>query len=197
MKRDPVDILIQLAYLEGAITTHGAYERAVLGRKLGGAASQSARTAVLRLLGEALSSKQAATAMPLTVGVFLKKVRAEQSLRPQEIFSRLGITQNIYRMLEQDRLSPLRVPAAAWKRFGLLFHLSTDALVDMVRRTHQLVFFQPAFRGTLARYDGRKNKAMKAATIEQATKELYTRAQLVLPPEEEKKLDALLRSIIQ
>jgi len=196
MKRDPVDRLIQLAYLEGIITTHGAYEKSVVARNPRTVATPAARAALLQRLEKALAQKALETT-PLTVGVFLRKVRFEQSLRPQQIFARLGITQNIYRMLEEDRLSPLKVPAAAWKKFGPLFSLSADALVDMVRRTHQLVFFQHAFRSTLARYDGRKNKAMKAATIERATKELYARAQHVLPPEEEKKLDALLRSIAQ
>lgn len=196
MKRDPVDRLIQLAYLEGIITTHGAYEKSVVAGNPRAVATPAARAALLQRLEAALAGK-AVEAAPLTVGVFLRKARSEQSLRPQEIFARLGITQNIYRMLEEDRISPLKVPATAWKKFGQLFNLSADALVDMVRRTHQLVFFQPAFRSTLARYDGRKNKAMKAATIEKATKELYTRAQLVLPPEEEKKLDALLQSIVQ
>jgi hypothetical protein len=98
-------------------------------------------------------------------------------------------------MLEQDRISPLRISVAAWKKFGQLFSISSEVLAEMVRRTHQLVFFRPAFRVTLARYDVRKNKNMKAATLEQATRELYSRAKLALPPEEEKKLNALIDSI--
>lgn len=197
MKKDRIDKLLQLAYLEGLVKTRGAYEKWVARKKPLAVAGSVAKASLQQRLEKALEARPLRAEEPLTVGTFLKQVRERQSIRPQEIFSRLGLTQNMYRMLEHDRLSPLKVPAAAWKKFAQLFNLSADALADMIRRTHQLVFFQPAFRSTLARYDGRKNKSMKAATLEKATKELYTRAQLTLPPDEEQKLNALLRSIAQ
>jgi transcriptional regulator with XRE-family HTH domain len=195
MKRDQIDVLLQLAYLEGKIKTHGAYEKSVLRKKPAIEASAESRNALQARLETALTAKHSSVEIPMTVGMFLRNVRVEQSIRSQEIFARVGLSQNIYRMLEQDRISPLKISVAAWKKFGQLFNLSSNALVEMVRRTHQLVFFRPAFRTTLARYDSRKNKTMKAATLEKAAQELYTRAVLTLPPEEEKKLNALLDSI--
>ena len=197
MKKNQIDTLLQLAYLEGLVKTRGAYEKWVAKKKPSAVGDPGARASLLHRLETALEGKSVHVTEPLTVGAFLKQVRRGQAIRQQEFFSRLGLTQNIYRMLEQDRLSPLKVPPAAWKKFAQLFNLSTDSLAGMIRLTHQLVFFQPAFRSTLARYDGRKNKAMKAATLEKATKELYTRAHLALPPEEERKLSALLQSIAQ
>ena len=196
MKRDDIDILLQLAYLEGMINTRGAYEKSVLKKKTPRSlVPDSRRIALQERLESALAGGWVAADAPLTVGAFLRSVRSEQSLRPAEIFSRIGISQNIYRMLEQDRISPLKISSSSWNRLGRFFDLSADVLVEMIRRTHQLVFFRPSFRTTLARYDARKKKGLKASTIEHAATELYTKAKLSLPQEEEAKLRELLESI--
>lgn len=194
MKRDAIDKLLQLAYLEGEIHTRKAYERKVIAKKTSVRVSAASNAALQRRLEQALE-RNALETVPLTVGVFLKSVRSEQSLRAQEIFSRLGLTQNIYRMLEEDRISPLRISAESWKRLRAFFSLSVDDLVEMIRRTHQLVFFRPSFRTTLARYDKRKNRATKSRTLEKAATEMYTRAKLPLPEEEKAKLDQLVKAI--
>jgi transcriptional regulator with XRE-family HTH domain len=194
MKRDRIDKLLQLAYLEGEVHTRKAYERAVAARRPTVKVSEASKVALQRRLEQALE-RSAQQEVPLTVGAFLKSVRSDQSLRPQEIFSRLGISQNIYRMLEQDRISPLRVSAESWKRLRSFFNLSVDELVEMIRRTHQLVFFRPAFRTMLARYDAKKNKKMKASTLEKAATELYTRAQLAVPEDEKARLNTLIKAI--
>lgn len=194
MKHDRIDKLLQLAYLEGELQTRKAYERAVSARASDAKASEASRDALVRRLEHLLGS-QAEQDVPLTVGAFLKGLRSSTSLKPQEIFGRIGVTQNIYRMLEEDRVSPLKISVESWKRLRTLFNLSIDELVEMIRRTHQLVFFRPAFRTTLARYDKRKNKAMKASSLEKAATELYTRAKLQLPDDETAKLDKLIKAI--
>lgn len=195
MKPENIDVLIRLAFVEGRINTRGAYE--VAARKRTGAvpASSASRIALLERLEGALSGTGAESEAPATVGVFLRSLRSSQSLQAEEILRRLGLSRNIYKMLEHDRISPLRVHPDVWKRFRQLFQLPVDALVGMIRRTHQLVFFRPAFRGTLARYDGRAKRSAKARALEQAATELYTRANLKLPPDEARKLAALLRAI--
>jgi len=197
MKRDAIDRLLQLAFLEGTIGTRGAYETSAARKPVEIRASESSRVRLQERLASALGGAIAPQDVPLTVGLFLKGVRSEGALQPQDVVSRLGLSQNIYRMLEHDRISPLKISAEIWKMFRRLFNLPVDEFVEMVRRTHQLVFFRPSFRTTLARYDARKQKGMKASALEQAAVELYTKAQLSLPPEEESKLDALLRSISQ
>ena len=96
---------------------------------------------------------------------------------------------------ERDRISPLKISVDAWKRMRTFFNVPAEELQEMIRRTHQLVFFRPAFRTTLARYDAKKNKAMKASTLEKAASELYTKAHLDLPEVEKEKLERLLKSI--
>ena len=195
MKRDAIDALLQLAFLEATITTHGLYEQTVAKKKPVVGTSAASQAALQKKLEAALISREVTGEVPLTVGAYLRRNRAGQSLRAQDIFSRLGLSANVYRMLEQDRISPLRIHVESWKKLRQFFHLSTDALIEMIRRTHQLVWFRPSFRTTLARYDARKNKAMKASTLEKAARELYTKAALPLPPEEEKKLTSLFTAI--
>jgi len=209
MKRDTVDRLLQVAFLEGTITTRGLYERIVAGKKPDVQASQTFRDRLHERLEEGLATTLSGQigARPgvgvqadnmgvlRTIGSLLRQTRSEVALRAQEVSSRLGISQNVYRMLEQDRISPLKISAGTWKRFGSLFNVSVDEVIEMIRRTHRLVFFRPSFRATLARYDGRKNTAMKDTTLEQAATELFIRARLPLAPDEEEKLNALLKSI--
>ena len=180
--------------------THGAYEKSVAKKKPSRLASTSSRVTLQQRLEAALTAAERGelpSDLLLTVGAFLKKVRSEQSLRREEIFSRLNLTHNIYRMLEEDRISPLKISAASWNRLRQFFDLSVDALVEMIRRTHQLVYFRPSFRTTLARYDTRKGKGQKSSTLEHAAAELYTKAKLSLSREEEAKLNAFLDSIKQ
>jgi transcriptional regulator with XRE-family HTH domain len=193
MKRDPIDILLQLAYLEGEITTHGAYEQSVAKKRYPVFASDA--SAMRERLETALRMNESREEVPLTVGVFLRGVRLEQSLRTQEIFTRLGLSQNIYRMLENDRISPLKISVQTWRKLRQLFNLSSDVLAEMIRHTHQLVWFRPSFRTTLARYDSTRQKGMKATTLEKAATELYTKAQLSLPSDQKAKLDRLLKTL--
>ena len=195
MKRDPIDKLIQLAYLEGTISTRNAYEKAVSKRRSLVILPEAKRKALERKLEQSLEQTPRTADNPLTVGAFLRKVRSEQSMRPQELFVRIGLSSNIYQLLERDRISPLKIPIDAWKRIRKLLSLSVDELSQLVRRTHQLVFFRPSFRTTLARYDVKKNKTMKTSAVEKAAAELYSRARLDLPAGEKEKVEKLLRSI--
>lgn len=194
MKRDRIDRLLQLAFLEGQVHTRKAYERSVLTKRSSLKVSDASKMALQRTLEETLEHGPQER-IPLTVGAFLKGVRSEQLLRSRDYVSRLGLTRNIYRMLEEDRISPLKISVESWRRLRMFFNLSVDDLVEMIRRTHQLVFFRPSFRTTLARYDARKNKKMKAATLEKAATELYTRARLGIPEDEKRRLDDLITGI--
>jgi transcriptional regulator with XRE-family HTH domain len=193
MKRTRVDKLLQLAFLEGRINTHGAYEKAVGRRKAEEKVPPALRDALIVRLEKALASR-AEREIPLTVGAFLKGIRRHHSLRPEQIFSRLGVSQNIYRMLEHDRLSPLRLSVETWKKFLRLFNMPVETLEELIRRTHQLVLYRPSFRTTLARYSPKK-KGTKSSDIEKAASELYTKAKLKIPQKEEERLNALLKSI--
>lgn len=190
-----VDILLQLAYLEGSVTTHGLYEMGAAKREPVIAATAEAKSRLQKRLEEALRKKIAGQEQAMTVGLFLRQWRLSQAVRPQEIFLRLGLSSNIYSMLEHDRISPLKISVEVWRKLRSLFRISTDELVEMIRRTHQLVLFRPSFRTTLARYDSRKNRAMKPRTLRQAAEELYARAALDIPQEEKNKLEKLLSAL--
>ncbi|MBI3005751.1 MAG: hypothetical protein HYY49_10110 [Ignavibacteriales bacterium] len=195
MKRDPVDILIQMAFLEGNVTTHGLYEETVLKKKVGDEASKEARRNLIARLEAVLNEKAQAQNVRDTIGSFLKNIRLERSLQPQEISAQVGIGGNIYRMLEEDRISPLKISAASWKNFRLFLGVPMEKLEDMIRRTLQLIVFQPSFKTTLARYKDKKGGGKKADALKRAARELYSKAKLPLPEKDERELSELLKEI--
>jgi transcriptional regulator with XRE-family HTH domain len=195
MKRNSIDRLIQLAFLKGDITTHGLYEQTAVRRHPKTSASANARRELLEKLEAGLKARQTTIAAPFTLGSFLRKAKTEHSFTTGEIVSKVGISANIYRMLEQDRLSPLKISVVSWRRLIRFFDVPTDMLAEMIRRTYQLVFFAPSYRTTLARYKQGKSRAKKFQVLEAAARELYARADLVLPAEEEQKLSDFIKTI--
>ena len=191
MKHDAVDRLLQLAFLEGVITTKGAYEKKVAGLPVEKPLPETSRVDLLRRLEEVLPIH--AVSGPLTVGAFLKNLHSTGT--QGEMFERIGLSRNIYRLLEQDSISPLKISAAIWRTFRSLFNLSTEDLIATIRRTHQTVLYRHSFKATLARYDAHKNSTMKASALEQAAKEMYAKATLPIPPDEAAKVDALCKDI--
>ncbi len=191
MKNENIDALLRLAWLEGLVHTRGAYEKAVARRTLRLQVQPQERAFLIERLEGALARGQ--KAMPLTVGALLKSVRS-RGLQPQEIFARIGVTKNIYTLMEQDAISPLKIPAAAWQKLMVLLNMSFEEIADTIRRTCRLVAYRPALGGMLARYKGKKRGKKKLA-LEKAYRELYTRADLPLPPSDEKKLNDLLSTL--
>jgi transcriptional regulator with XRE-family HTH domain len=185
MKRDALDLLLQLAYLEGVISTRGLYERMAAAKSPAITATPESAQRLLRTLVTALEEKTRAKMPPQTVGSFLKEARGQARLRSAEISARLGIRPNIYRMLENDRISPLKLPPDAWKKLKDLFGVSGDALETMIRRTYLLVLYRPSFAATLARYDRRTKKGKKVAALHRGAEELFLRADLPLAPSDE------------
>lgn len=191
MTKDKIDRILQLAWLEGWINTRGAYEKSLLKTE---PVSISVDTdALIGRLEQSLAD--AKSEQLLTVGQMLRSIRSDHKLRAEELFSRLGLTQNIYRLVERDAISPLKLPVDVWRKILQVLVLSVDELAAMIRRTHQLHVYRASFSGVLARYDSRKNKGMKKTTLERAYSELYTKAALKMPEEDEKKLTALIDSL--
>ena len=185
--KDPIDRLLQLAFLEGVISTRGAYEKQVAKKQVTVRRSAASRELVAQRLERELGSVQPVA----TVGSFLQKALESPTLQPREVSTRLGITANVFAMLTRNRVSPLKISAESWKRFMRLFQIPVDDLVEMIRRTQQLVHYRSSFQTTLARYDTRKNKELKATTLAQAAEELYSRADLPLPDAQMRKIEEL------
>jgi hypothetical protein len=193
MKNEQVDNLIKLAWLEGWISTHGAYEKAVAKREARARVAPQAKAMLVSRLESALG--ETSPRVPLTVGGLLSDLRTTRMVRPQEIFARIGISRNLYKLMEHDAISPLKISANVWKRLMKLLSVPADEMTEMIRRTHQLVFFRPSFKSVLARYSSRKKKAIKTSELEKAYSELYAKAELSIPADEKNKLDTLLESI--
>lgn len=196
MKRDEVDLMIQLAFVEGKITTHGLYERSVAKRIPAQCFSADDKTRVAGELHKEVMRRREREP-PLTVGALLHCLRRCRNLRLPEMSSLLAIPPNLYRMMERDRISPLKCSPETWRRIRDLCRIPGNELEHLIRRTHQLVLYRASFRTTLARYDGRRNKKQRSDVLERAAEELYARADLPIPFRVEERLESLLRAISQ
>lgn len=192
MNNQPVDELLRMAFLEGVVHTRGAWERAVA-RRTGLVTVPPDRAALLeeRLVHAMAGSIRAEL---LTVGTFLRHTRTQAAGDAETAAPQLGLTRNIYRLLEHDRISPLRISPEVWRRLRSRWNIPCAVLEGMIRRTHQLVFFRPSYRATLARYRPAGGSGRRSAAMQKAATELYARALLQLPPEEEKRLQELIRA---
>lgn len=190
MRRRALDILLQIGFLEGAVQTRGAYERAVHGRSPSVTPDPSGEELLARRLEAAL-----AESVP-SLGAFLRDERRARNIRSDALIRRLGVTRAVYRMLEADRISPLRIPAATWRRFLDLWRVPADRFAAMIRRSHQLVLFGPACRAALARYGRTERRRDRTDTVERAMKELYAHPRLRLPEQEERRVEEFLRSVL-
>jgi hypothetical protein len=189
----PVDEILRVAFLEGVVHTRGAWERAVARRS--GHVTVAPDTAALleqRLVHAMAGSIRAEL---LTVGTFLQHTRTQAAGDAEVVAPELGLTRNIYRLLEHDRISPLRIRPEVWRRIRLQWNIPCEVLEGMLRRTHQLVFFRPSYRATLARYRPAGGTTRRSSAMQKAATELYTRARLELPPEAEKRLQELIRAV--
>jgi hypothetical protein len=193
MNDHPVDMVLRLAFLEGVVHTRGAWERAVAGRTAIPAVAPARAPLLEQRLTDALAG--AIRSELLTVGTFLRHAEAEIGSTGEEMASRVGLRRNIYRLLEHDRISPLRIPPEVWRRIRAFWNIPGDVLEGMIRRTHQLVFFRPSYRATLARYRHSGGTARRSSAMQKAATELYARARLELPPDEEHRLRELIRAI--
>jgi hypothetical protein len=193
MNTHPVDMLLRMAFLEGLVNTHGAWEQEFFRRKHVEAAPSERAARLERRLVAAMSASIRGDV--LTVGSFLRTARARAGLAVEDLTVRLGLTGNIYRMLERDRISPLRISPDVWRRFRILWNIPLEVLEGMIRRSHVLFVFRPSCRATLARYHRRAETSARSAAMQEAATELYSRAQLELPPGEEAELQQLLQAI--
>ena len=190
MQSDSIDRLLQLAWLEAWVHTHGAYENKIA--KLNHCDPVPSRDALVARLVAALDVLKPPA--PITVGSMLRALRSDQRLRMEEVFLRIGVSRNIYRLIEQDAISPLKISLDVWKRMMRFLNLSLEDFTALLRRTHQLVFYRPSFKNVLARYRSR-HAGKKRQEMEEAYAELYAKAILPIPKSEEKKLEELIEDL--
>jgi len=189
------DLVLRIAYLEGAVDIHGAYEREVQTRVAVEPVPEASRALLIRRLENAQSLAAPVRDLPLTLGAFLRRASRTLPRGGADLARRIGVSRNLFRLLEHDRISPLKIPVESWLRFLSFFRLPAAELEVMLRRTHRLVVLQPSYRSTLARYSAGPRGRRKNQILDRAAGELYARAELSVPPDEQARLDALLTSI--
>ena len=189
-----VDRLIQLAFIEGSINTHGLYEKTVLCRieEGGGDGRLRART-VRKLLREIEAAPRSKP--PKTIGEFLREMRAQHQISPIAVWRRLNVPVLAYKMLENDSISPLRVPKKTWKHIRDLWKVPWEEMESMIRASHYLAVFRPSYRGTLLRYTRKPGSTYPPDASLSASRELYLRAHLPLSAREILSIENLLSEL--
>jgi len=186
-----VDRLLQLAFLEGSINTHGLYEKTVLRRiEEGGSDGRLQARTVRKLLREI---EAASRSMPLkTIGEFLREMRAQHQISPFAVRRRLNVPVMAYKMLENDSISPLKVPKKTWRHIRDFWKVPWEEMESMIRASHYLTVFRPSHRGTLLRYARKTGSTYPPDARLSASRELYLRARLPLPALEKLFIENLL-----
>lgn len=195
MNVDAVDRLIQIGFAEGVIATHGLYEHVVCRRTAKTRIAQGTMTVLIRRLEDALALSHDFAEMPLTVGAFLRDVRVHGGLNDLEVSTRLDVSKATYRMMESDKISPLKIHPRTWRKLMSLAGLSPHKLEGLIRTTCTVRWLGPSMIATMARYSPWKQGHLKMAVMKSAAKELLLRSGAVLPPDEEQKVGALMKKI--
>ena len=186
-----VNRLLQLAFLEGAITTHGLYEKIVMRRPEANYVHNRLRTITMKKLLREIATA-AEPLPPKTVGEFLSEMRIRRQVSVFEVRRDLDVPLLTYRMLENDTISPLRVSMNTWKRIKDLWEISWEELETMIRASHYLAVLRPSYRGTLLRYRRKTGSTYPPDARLTAARELYLRARLSLPAREKLSIDNLI-----
>ncbi|MEX2117180.1 MAG: hypothetical protein WEB37_09845 [Bacteroidota bacterium] len=186
-----VNRLLQLAFLEGAIITHGLYEKIVLRRADADHVDNRLRTITMKKLLREIASA-AEPLPPKTVGEFLSEMRIRRQVSLFAVRRRLDVPMLTYRMIENDTISPLKVPMNTWKRIKDMGKIPWEELEIMIRASHYLAVFRPSYRGTLLRYRRKTSSTYPPDPRLSAARELYLRARLPLPARERQSIDDLI-----
>ena len=195
MNRTPIDTLLQLAFVEGRTVTRWYYGRSLARRTVAGVCSPASRRRLIRSLEGLLKRREVSDFSLPTVGAFLLTMRAGQSLRPRQIFSRLGLSKEVYQLLEGDRISPLAISPECWRRLRELFSLETERLHGMIRHTHELYYFGPSFVVPVVSSGGRGHRVWNGNVIGRPSLSCSSAEIPALPDDELARLESFLKSI--
>lgn len=182
-----VNRLIQLAFLEGAITTRGLYEKAVLQRDESEMMKDRSQSMTLMRLFRGFD--EAMDLQVMTVGEFLQKMRLQQGITALTVHRRLSIPLLTYKMLENDSVSPLNISLRSWKKIRDMWNVPWARLENMIRASHYLMVFRPSYKGTLLRYRKKTSYTYPPDARASAARELYLRARLPLPARQKQSIE--------
>ena len=195
MKRDRIDIVLRLAYLEGKISTRGLIEKTVLRRVPVVKMSDEATMRLCSRLEIALAERRAEDAMKgaLTLGEYISnEVKNVSAGKRGVLFASLskitGCTAAQLAGLCREEVSPAAIPANAMNALLRHFAIPKAAAMTLLRNSIRCVAMGPSLASALARYDGRKG-GRKSQTMRKAVRELFVKAEISLTPKEKEDND--------
>jgi len=199
MKRDRIDTILQLAYLDGKITTKGLIEKVVMRRQPGEKMSDEKTEQLHIRLCAALEERHTSEAMKgaLTLGEYISNEVSDHPASDRRsvlsvLAKKAGCTVTQISDLCRDRLSPLEIAADGMKALLQHMKIPSPAAVVLLQNSIRCSYLELSLASTLARYDsskgGRKSQAMR-----RAVRELYIKAEVVLPQAEEQRINDYVR----
>ncbi len=199
MKHDRADIILQLAYLEGKITTRGLAEQVVMRSRPAEKMSDETAGKIHSRLCAALDERFAVEAAKgaLTLGEYVSaEIEAAPGRKKESamyvLAEKAGCTIDEISRLCRDEMSPVELGA---RRINLLLRfleLPLRTATMLLKNSIRCARLAPSLASTLARYDSRRG-GRKPTAMRRAVRELYIKADLDLSPAEEQETDEFIR----
>jgi hypothetical protein len=199
MKRDLVDLILQLTYLEGRITTKGLIEKVMMKRapvdRMSIQKTEQLHDRLIALLDERKTFE--ATKGALTLGEYLTHEIASRARKPEAIVlasiaKKSGIAVSQLTRLCRDTLSPLEIPAKAMNVLLRHYALPLQAAVRLIQNSIRCANLSPSLASTLARYDARYNRH-KSKAMQKAVRELFVKADIHISPNLQERINEYVK----
>ncbi len=199
MKRDSIDLILQLAYLDGRITTRGLIEKVVMKRapveRISAQKLEQLHNRLVAILDERKAAQ--ATKGALTLGEYITRevithARKKESVVLASMAKKAGIAVSQLTRLCRDTLSPLEIPANA---MNLLLHylsLPSQAAVVLIKNSIRCANLNPSLASTLARYDAKQNRH-KSKEMQKAVRELFVKADIHISPDRQEQINEYIK----
>ncbi len=199
MKRDSIDLILQLAYLDGRITTKGLVEKVVMKRapieRMSSQKLEQLHNRLAAVMDERKTLK--ATKGALTLGEYITyevtaRARQPESFMLASIAKKVGITISQLTRLCRDTLSPLEIPADTMNALLRYFSLPLQAAVVLIKNSIRCASLSPSLVSTLARYDVKYGR-QKSKVMQKAVRELFVKADIHLSPVQEQRINEYVK----
>ena len=199
MKRDLIDLIIQLAYLDGRITTKGLIEKVMMKRTpVERVSTQKVEQLHDRLVAVMDERKTAeATKGALTLGEYLTHEIITRAGKPESVVltsiaRKVGIAVSQMTRLCRDTLSPLEIQANAMNTLLRYLALPSQAAVVLIKNSIRCASLSPSLASTLARYDAKYGRH-KSKVMQKAIRELFVKADIHISPAQEQRINEYVK----
>ena len=199
MKRDPIDIVLQLAYLDGRISTRGLIEKSVMKGTPPVKIPVRRTEKLLGQLEDIVDERKTlqATKGAITLGEYITEELAGRPRRPESVLlvsiaRKAGMAVSQLTRLCRDTLSPLEIPVKSMNALLRHFALPLGAAERLLRNSIRCAAMSPSLSSTLARYDNRDHRG-KSKVMQKAVRELFVKSRIQITEDQQERINDYVR----